>query len=289
MKISKKLILGTVQLGLPYGINNPNGIIIPEKEVYEIFERANSKGINILDTAAGYGEAESRIGAFQRDGQEFKIITKFSKTEGENWEISLKNSLNRMNLHNVETVMFHSYEAFLENRKNLSNIISKAKGRLFKKLGVSVYNNEELLALKEVGEVEVVQLPFNLLDNDYQRGEILKDLKNSGKEIHTRSCFLQGLFFMDEENLPEKLKTLKPFLKKIKKIAEENKIEIGHLALQYVLNKNYIDGVLFGVDSIEQLEQNLQWANKTLPEEIFNQIDEIKVAEPRLLNPSLWR
>ncbi|MGW1455555.1 aldo/keto reductase [Salegentibacter agarivorans] len=288
MDRSNKLILGTVQFGLPYGVNNQNGLI-PESEVYKIFERAVSLGINFLDTAAAYGDAEKRIGIFKRGGMEFEVITKFSKTEGENWEKSLKDSLDKMNIEIVDTVMFHSYEAFFKNRKNLSEIIDSGKERLFKRLGVSVYNNEELLALKQVKEIEVVQLPFNLLDNEYQRGEIVEELKNSGKKIHTRSCFLQGLFFMDEKNLPGNLKPLKPWLGKIKAIAKENNIEIGHLSLQYVLNKNYVDGVLFGVDSIKQLEQNIEWTNKNLPEEIFIQIDKIKVSDPTLLNPSRWQ
>lgn len=287
MKQSNKLILGTVQFGLPYGINNQNGILIPEKEVQQILRRTFSLGIDVLDTAAGYGKAESRIGTFHNENRVFKVITKFSKTEEGNWEKSLKSSLDRMNLDIVDTVMFHSFEAFLKNRNNLSQINS-AKGRLYKKLGVSVYTNEELLCLKEVGEVEVIQLPFNLLDNDFQRGSILKQLKDSGKEIHTRSCFLQGLFFMDAENLPGNLKSLSPYLRIIKNIAKENNIEIGHLALQYVLNQNYIDGVLFGVDSLQQLEQNIIWAKQKLPKETFAEIDNIKVTDPDLLNPSKW-
>ena len=285
--MQNKLILGTVQFGLPYGINNPNGLLIPEKEVHEIFQKAHSYGINFLDTAAAYGKAESRIGTFHKNKQLFQIITKFNKI-GNNWAESLRTSLDRMNIASVNTVMFHSFEGFLDNRNNLSKINS-TKGRLYKKLGVSVYTNEELLSLKEVGEVEVIQLPFNLLDNDFQRGSILKQLKDSGKEIHTRSCFLQGLFFMDTENLPGNLKGLSPYLRKIKNIAKENNIEAGHMALQYVLDKNYIDGVLFGVDSIEQLNQNIQWANKKLSKEIFTQIDEIKVLDPGLLNPSQWQ
>lgn len=287
MKISNKLILGTVQFGLPYGINNQKGLL-PEDEVNDILQRSASFGVTMLDTAAGYGYAEKRIGAFQKNNHVFKVITKFSKTEGENWEKSLKNSLDRMNMDIVDTVMFHSYGAFLENIKNLSEIVTSAKGRLFKKLGVSVYTNQELIALKEVDEIEVIQMPFNVLDNEQQRGEILRELKSLGKEIHTRSCFLQGLFFMDEKNLPGNLKPLEPFLGNIKNIAKENQVEIGHLALQYVLNKKYIDGLLFGVDSIQQLEKNFQWANETLPEKIFLQLDKIKVPDTRLLNPSEW-
>lgn len=285
--MQSKLILGTAQFGLPYGINNKKGLL-PEEDVKNILQNAASLGINTLDTAAEYGEAERRIGEFHKNHRLFNVITKFSKTQEENWETSLKRSLNKMNLDSINTVMFHSYGAFLENRKNLSKIVNTSRGQLFSKLGVSVYTNQEMIALKEVDEVEVIQLPFNMLDNEHQRGEILTELKSAGKEIHTRSCFLQGLFFMDEDNLPGKLKPLEPFLKKIKKIAEENKFEIGHLAIQYVLNKNYIDGVLFGVDSIEQLEQNIKWSNKKISEEILIQVDTINVPDPILLNPSQW-
>lgn len=282
-----KLILGTVQFGLPYGINNQNGLLT-EEEVYEILHRAKVLGIKTLDTAAAYGKAEMRIGAFHKNNEAFNVITKFSKKEGENWETSLKNSLNDLNMQCVDTIMFHSFDAFHENKEIIPKIVSANKGRLFKKLGVSVYTNQELNALKEVDEVDVIQLPFNLLDNEHQRGEILKDLQSSGKEIHTRSCFLQGLFFMDEENLPIRLKSLKPFLEGIKNIAKENKVEVGHLALQYVLNKKYIDGVLFGVDSIHQLEQNFNWAIKPVPEAIFIEIDKIQISNTKLLNPSEW-
>lgn len=286
--MQSKLILGTVQFGLEYGINNQVGLISEEK-VNEILNRAHLLGVKTLDTASAYGDAEKRIGEFHKNNKPFRVITKFSKTEGENWEKSLQNSLDRMNMDIVDTVLFHSYEAFLDNKNNLPGIINSAKGRLFKKLGVSVYTNEELLVLKECEEVEVIQLPFNLLDNEFQRGKILQELKKSGKEIHTRSCFLQGLFFRDEENLTGNLMHLKSYLRKIKNTAKENNIEIGHLALQYVLNKNYIDGVLFGVDSIQQLEQNIIWANEKLTNKVFTEIDNIKVAAPDLLNPSKWQ
>lgn len=285
--MQNKLILGTVQFGLLYGINNQVGLI-SEKEVNHILKRASSLGINTLDTASGYGDAEKRIGEFHKNHQPFKVITKFSKIEGENWKTSLQLSLNKLKIESVETVMFHSYQAFLENRIYINQIVKTSKGKLFKKLGVSIYNNEELKALIEFDEIDVIQLPFNLLDNHQQRGVILKEAQFAGKEVHSRSCFLQGLFFKDENTLPDNLKPLKPWLRQIKNIALEHTLETGHLALQYVLNKNYIDGVLFGVDSIQQLEQNFIWANEKIPEEIFVQIDNIKVADPHLLNPSKW-
>ncbi len=283
-----KLILGTVQFGLPYGINNQTGLL-PEADVCEILNRAAIMGIETLDTAAAYGEAERRIGSFhEKQDKVFKIISKFSKNSEDNWALSLNRSLEKLKLERLETIMFHSFDAFQENKDNLKIIIS-TKDKFYKKLGVSVYTNREVMALKDEDEVDVIQLPFNMLDNEQQRGQILRELKEAGKEIHTRSCYLQGLFFMDEKKLPGNLKPLKPYLEQIKNLALEYNLETGHLAMQYVVNKEYIDALLFGVDSVRQLEQNIYWAEKTIPEEVFNKIDNIKVKDTFLLNPSEWQ
>ena len=60
-----KLILGTVQFGLEYGINNLKGK--PDKKtVFEILSYANNKGIKYLDTAELYGDAHNLIGEFHK-------------------------------------------------------------------------------------------------------------------------------------------------------------------------------------------------------------------------------
>ena len=58
-----KLILGTVQMGLDYGVNNSSGKI-SNKESFEILSLAFSNGINILDTAEVYGNSHQIIGDF---------------------------------------------------------------------------------------------------------------------------------------------------------------------------------------------------------------------------------
>ena len=59
------------------------------------------------------------------------------------------------------------------------------------------------------------------------------------------------------------------------------------MALQYALQKNYIDRVLIGVDSAEQLKKNIDICSKKtdIPTKI---IDNINIAEGSLLNPINW-
>ena len=70
-----KIALGSVQWGLDYGISNSNGKT-GKNEVAKILETANKYGINTLDTASAYGEAEKIIGELKREDS--KIITKIS-------------------------------------------------------------------------------------------------------------------------------------------------------------------------------------------------------------------
>ncbi|MBP7211007.1 MAG: aldo/keto reductase, partial [Paludibacteraceae bacterium] len=87
-----KLVLGTVQLGLRYGINNLKGLVT-NQESYDILSIANDNGIKTLDTAADYGDSEIKIGNFisKQNKKSFEIITKFSKKEGVGWKKSLNN------------------------------------------------------------------------------------------------------------------------------------------------------------------------------------------------------
>ena len=57
----KKLIIGTAQFGMSYGIANYNGLV-GKIEVEKILNYAYKAGINTIDTATGYGNSEDIIG-----------------------------------------------------------------------------------------------------------------------------------------------------------------------------------------------------------------------------------
>ena len=289
MKVSCKLILGTVQFGLNYGVNNKLGQM-STLEAHEILDLALKSGVKTLDTAAAYGTSERVIGDFikLKDQNPFNVITKLALKEGITWESSLKNSQINLGIGQIDTLMFHSYSDYANTKGQLQERLSSQKGKGFNKLGVSVYTNEELAAVATDEHIDLVQAPFNLLDNDSLRGEALRKCKEHNKEVHTRSAYLQGLFFMEVKNLPERLKPLRKELGVIHDISKAADISIGALALSYALSKPYIDGVLIGVDSLNQLEQNLQWAHTENLESYFEMMDNLKVKEVSLLNPVNW-
>lgn len=287
----KKLILGTVQFGLDYGINNPKGQL-STNESAKILAGALEGGIQCLDTAAGYGSSEEVIGAFVREQEQlpFDIITKFSVTAGLGPKGSLKKSLSRLQVDCLDTILFHSFQHYQQSTGHLEEIESCVAEGLVKKIGVSVYTNEELEALITADDIAVIQAPFNLFDNDAKRGAIFQALKDSGKEVHTRSVFLQGLFFKSYESFPTLLKPLIEPLKVLRALCKKYDTDMASLALCYSLSKPYLDRVLIGVDSLAQLEANLSILGNPVIGEMLEEIDAtINVRQMNLLNPALWK
>jgi len=285
-----KLILGTVQFGLNYGINNSRGQV-SAVDAFRILKVAKESSVLSLDTAAAYGSSENIIGQFlDKYGKDsFKVITKFSSASGLSLASSFEKSLENLNTNHIDTVLFHSYAHYEQNKGAISSLKKLKKKGAFSRLGVSVYTNEELLALVEENDIEVVQAPFNLLDNHSRKSEIFKALKKSGKDVHVRSVFLQGAFFMEDKDFPKRMLPLLEEVRKVRKIAMEFGVDVGALALQYACSKPYIDGVLIGLDSLEQLERNLLILEVDIPYDCFEQIDKLVITMSKMLNPTNWK
>jgi aryl-alcohol dehydrogenase-like predicted oxidoreductase len=285
---TKKIILGTVQLGLSYGINNSKGK--PTKnQAFEILEEAHKNGIKFLDTAAAYGDSEEVIGSFHSSSQKhFSILTKFHAEGDDQISNLVSSALKRLNVPKLEVLFFHSYQDFKANPNILLDLLQEVKAGRINKIGVSVYTNQEIENLLDFDDVKVIQAPFNLLDNESKRAETFKKAKAKGKEIHTRSVFLQGLFFKDTESLTETLSPLKTHLQKIANLAKASNLSVASLALNYALTKNYIDGVLIGVEDVQQLKSNIAALEENLPLKVSQEIDQIAVSNINLLNPAQW-
>ena len=133
-------------------------------------------------------------------------------------------------------------------------------------------------------EFDILQFPYNLFDRQFD--VYLSQLKQSGVEIHTRSVFLQGLFFKDLGSLSGQMEPLKPYLLQIRFYCAVHSITIEQCALSFVLRNPFIDGVLIGVDNISQLQNNINVAICT--KEVEELAKQITVKETYLLNPSNW-
>lgn len=287
-----KLVLGTVQFGINYGINNHQGKP-SDSSIKSILDKAYTSGVSLLDTAEAYGDAQERIGLYHNKyGSKFKIITKFSpsvKKFPHNISERVLNDIKILNIDSLYSYMFHSFNDFNDYFNKFEKDLYQLKEKgLIQKLGVSLYTNEEIEKVLEFDNIDLIQIPYNLLDNSNKRSEILIKVKQKGVEVHTRSAFLQGLFFKPLSELKGNLILAKPYLSEIKKIITKNNISIGELAINYCVGNKNIDNVIIGVDSVEQLNINLNWIKLSINEKLIDLIDKINVKEEKLLNPSKW-
>ena len=282
-----KLVLGTVQFGLPYGINNQSGIP-KDDELASIFSFAKQSGINVLDTAQGYGNSEERIANLSND--EFSVISKFKQLAAPfPFHKELNESLKKLKMSSLYGYMAHDGDLLIENPFWWEGLqLAKEQG-LVKKIGFSLYSVnqlEKLLAKQMVPDI--IQFPYNILDRRFE--SFLSELNSMGVEIHARSVYLQGLFQMESSQVPNYLEPLQNYLKIVREITKRNQSSIGQICLRFVINNPYINKVVIGIDNLSQLKENVSICQiDNLSEEIMNELLSIEVKEKNLLNPVNWK
>ena len=207
MKKANRLILGTVQLGLPYGIANIHGK--PDSDAaFNIIRTAVNEDIIEFDTAQEYGDSEKILGnIFNKLGCQKKVsvISKLSPKVDhfsiKETEKAVKNSLERLQINTLEGLLLHQEDMLdqWENgiRETMLNLCHKG---FVKRIGISLYTPERSIQALKADGLDIIQIPTNILDQRFENIGLFDKADKFGKEIHTRSIFLQGLLFFDSGN-----------------------------------------------------------------------------------------
>lgn len=274
--ILSRIGLGTAQFGMIYGISNKEGQTPPE-EVADILNLAKSKFINLIDTASSYGNSEKVLGYNNLNG--FQVVSKFMPPQNKiSISSQINSSLNLLKVPSLYGYLAHRPLELISDESQWVELNRIKNAGLVQKIGFSFYKPEEIDLILEKGwKPDIVQVPFNYFDRRFTQRLIL--LKNAGCEIHTRSTFLQGLFFMDPVHLSSFFDPVKPLIRQLHQYGDQ----LPNLLLKYCLSQNFIDYVIIGVNNKKQLELNLSVLDTkdSLPE-INNDIPE------KILIPSKW-
>lgn len=288
----RKLALGTVQFGLNYGINNKTGII-DNDSFSELLNFGFERGVDTLDTAFNYGNSEERIGKYlSGSNNDFKIISKAPKgSNSQNIKKFFQESIDKLNVDSIYGYMLHDFEDYLNDKQIINSLTYLKEHGFVEKIGFSLYHPEQLdILLKNGIRFELIQVPYNLADLRFEN--YFEHLKNINVEIHIRSVFLQGLFFMKFDELPEKLKPFKAFLEKLDGISKDSKRTTENIALNFAVQNENIDRVVIGVDNKEQLQKNLNEINYGIESETLlelrKELNKINISQ-ELLMPSNWK
>jgi len=286
-----KIALGTVQFGIDYGVNSVDGQVKPE-EVKKILGYARLKGIEFLDAAPAYGNSEKILG--RMNVSNFKVVTKtrhFDSLEINNNDVKLlnndfNNSLKGLKQDRVYAVLVHNADDLLKpGAKKLFDQLQELKqAEKIVKIGVSVYDHSQLKSILDNFDIDLVQLPFNILDRRMIDNGMLSTLRSKGTEVHARSVFLQGLLLMSEQNRPDKFNRWSSLWRIWREWLNDNQITALEAAIRYAISMPEISKVLVGVDNVNQLKEIVTASSGVLP----NIPDEMFTNDIDLLNPSNW-
>jgi len=282
-----KLAIGTAQFGMQYGLERKKIKISEIKKIKSFLVKCK---ILKIDTASNFGNSEKILGDLNFNN--FKIISKLKipkiKTSDiPNWiskEINI--SLKNIKLKKLYGLLIHDYRD-LNGKKGilLINELKKLQKRgIVKKIGISIYNPNELNKVMRIFKPEIIQFPYNVLDQRIETTGWLKKLKSLKIETYARSCFLQGLLlnFKKKNKIRNNFKLYKSILNKWFVWCSDNNISPVKGCLDFVRSQNKIDYLIIGFNDLSELREiKKNFDNKKVFIPNIFSVNNINLIDPR--------
>lgn len=294
-----ELCLGTVQFGMKYGINNTLGQPT-EEDVFEMLDTAIAGGIRVIDTARAYGTAEVVLGKYfenRKNADSLQIISKLRPNVIEDTEKDVRgtvrrefeSTLERLHVQHLDGYLLHTPQ-YIYNTEIIEGLRGLKEEKLVDHIGVSIYDLQEGYAALRTEGIDYIQLPYSILDQRGIQEGFIQKAKECGLTIFTRSAFLQGLFMMEKESIPDSLKHVIPYIVRFDELLEKYSVNKIDALIQFVRQEKGIDYLVFGVDTKEQLAQDIDICRKRdIPEAFIEEVKHTFVdIEKSIIFPSLW-
>lgn len=295
MTTFSKMTLGTVQFGLNYGIANTGGKPSYEK-ARDIVAEAYANGITSFDTAAAYGDSELVLGRIFDElkiDSKVEVVSKVSGVKEKNLSPadaekfiteSVEKSLKRLKVDQLAACLFHREEDL-----EYIDVLRKLETRgLIAGSGVSLDSPAQCEKVLQK-EVKYLQIPYNIFDRRFD--EFWTKAEKAEITIFIRSVYLQGLLLMPEAQIAPHLKEVIPVRRQLESLAIDAGISMPELCMRFILCNPAVTSVLTGVDSLDQLQQNIKlFVKGSLPADILEEINKIvPFFSEKLIRPTCWK
>lgn len=304
---SPALVLGTAQLGLAYGAANRVGLPA-EDDAVELIRTAVRSGIRTIDTARAYGDAERRLGLSLSEPSlpRAVVVTKLDPLAALPLDAgedvvraatleSLTASRSALRRARLDVVLLHRAAHRTQWRGVVWHTLARERDMdRIGALGVSAQSPGEVI--EAIGDplVTHVQLPFNILDHRWVESGVVGALtRRPDITVHVRSVFLQGLLSAGIHARWPTIDRVDPaaIIAQLDGLASRcGRADRLDLCLAFVRAQDWIDGVVIGVETADQLAANLAlFKRDSLAREAQ---DMVTRALPRLptvlLDPAKW-
>ncbi|TVP43106.1 MAG: hypothetical protein EA350_14290 [Gemmatimonadales bacterium] len=290
------LVLGTAQLGMDYGITNIRGK--PSEHVaFEVVRKAIAAGVRWIDTAASYGDAETRTGRAVEETQvpQMQFVTKVPPQRGAGISTSgsVYRSLFRLRTRALAAALLHDWDDFkARGGEHWMALKELRREGIVDRIGVSVYDPEQAMTALDEPSLGHLQIPVNILDRRWDRPDVEAAFEaRPDVTVHARSVFLQGLLLGNGERWPLSASRGTGLLSRLDDLAPElgrrNRLD---LCLAYVRGLPWVDAAVIGVQDAGELDETLALAS-TVPlsgEEVDLVRARLGDVPTQLLDPRRW-
>ncbi|MCB9151169.1 MAG: aldo/keto reductase [Caldilineaceae bacterium] len=298
------LALGTVEIGLPYGIATPaHGGRPGEQEAIRLIHTALDAGINLIDTARDYGMSETILGqALHQRRTQAILATKVNLLPAAVQQLSSRQlkrqmldtldlSLRELQTDYVDVWQIHNVtEELLERAEEVADAFSAAQraGKI-RWTGGSFYGAALPLLALDRDLFDVMQVTYSVLDRRIEE-QVLPRAQQQNVGIVVRSVLLKGVLTARADHLPARLHALTAASQRFRRIIAEAGLaaSAAQVAVAFALAQPQISTVLVGMSSLAELEDNLRAATLQLPPAVLEQFDALELSDETLLNPSTW-
>ena len=301
IKVSE-IAFGGVEIGIPYGIGvKSKADMISESQAIYLLHEAIDRGINFFDTARMYGASESIMGqAFKDRRDQVVICTKCQHFRDRDGQLppsdrlkkiiknSLQDSLNELQTGFIDVYMLHQADfEILENEMIAEFFVNLKKKGVIRATGVSTYTLDEAKKAIYSGVWDVIQLPFNLMDQSHEA--LFSRAAEKGIGIMVRSVLFKGILSEKGKNLHPALKDVETHLQLYEELLNDSTPDLATLAIKFALSFTKVSSVLVGIDRMDYLHKSLSAADNLYLNEItLARAMKLRYPSPKFLDLTKW-
>ncbi|MFA8939823.1 aldo/keto reductase [Clostridioides difficile] len=224
---------------------------ITQDDTNLVINELEKQGINFIDSARGYTISEEAIGiAIEGKRDKFFLATKSMSRDYDSMKRDVEISLNNFKTDFIDLYQFHNvkeeeYDNLFKDKMAYSALLEAKEQGKIKHIGITSHNLNTIEKAIEDGKFDIIQFPYNIVEG--QADEVFKKAHEKGIGIIVMKPLAGGA------------------------------LDNATLAIKYILSKDYIDVVIPGMESVEQVRQNVAvLENLVLDEKDNKEIEEIR-------------
>ncbi|MEA2494983.1 MAG: hypothetical protein QOJ29_2894 [Thermoleophilaceae bacterium] len=247
-----------------------------------MLEAAAAAGLDTIDTARAYGDAEALIGQLA-SAERWRVVTKLDHSTSV--AASLATSAAALRRDPLDTVLLHD-ASLADDLEELA--LAQERGAVAR-IGISPDNPQQAEAALADDRLEVVQVAASLLDQRLVRGGWFERAATRGLEVFVRSIYLQGVAHLPVDALPPHLAPVGGALARIDEWAAARGLNRVDAFFHYSRSLGGVTLVV-GCETLGQLQDNLSaLAREQLSASELEELAALVGELPdEVLTPSAW-